>query len=159
MEFRRAYSSDLNAVAALYSQAKMLPFCAWNEEYPTRIDAGHDCETGNLYVLTDNGAVIGALSVVPENEIDDLPDWHVRGQGVREIARVVVSPSHQGHGYAKMMLAEICDMLRCRGERAVHISVAVDNIPAMRTYPRVGFIPVGEADLFGGRYVLMEREL
>ncbi len=160
MNFRQANEPELTAVSALYDTARAEPYSVWNEAYPVLDDALHDFETGNLYVLTDAcDRVIGALSVVPENETDDLSCWQITGEGVREIARVVIAPDCHGHGYARLMMESICTILRARGERAVHISVAEENLPAMKTYPRTGFLPVGEADLFGGHYVLMEKDL
>ncbi len=159
MTFRTATHADLDAVLALYEEAKRGPFCVWNEAYPTREDAEADLAGEDLYVLDDGGVVIGALSVVPENELDDQPCWQLTGEGVREIARVVVAAEYHGHGYAGVMVAHICAILRERGERALHISVATSNPPARKTYPRQGFVEVGEAELFGGAYVLMEKRL
>ncbi len=159
MEFRLAYPHELEAVVALYDTARLEPFTAWNEEYPLRTDALRDLETDNLYVLIEADVVIGALSVVSENETDDLDCWHITGEGVHEIARIVIAPTHHGHGYARLMVEHICAILRERGGRAVHISVSTGNPPAMNTYPRAGFVAVGEADIFGGQYVLMEKEL
>ncbi len=159
MQFRHAHLHELEAVCALYDTARCEPFSAWDESYPTRTEAAHDLETDNLYVLTDGERVIGALSVVPENESDELSCWQITGDGVREIARIVIAPDRHGRGLAAHMVSCICDILAARGERAVHISVAAGNIPARKTYPRVGFVPVGEADIFGGHYVLMEKDL
>ncbi len=159
MKFRLATSADIDAVVTLYDEAKKQPFCVWNESYPLRADAVSDLDAENLYVLSEGDIVIGALSVVSENETDDLPCWQIMGEGVREIARVVIAPHHHGHGYARLMVQKMCEILRSRGDRAVHISVSVENVPAMRTYPSVGFRVVGEADLFGGHYVLMEKTL
>ncbi len=37
----------------------------------------HDLETENLYILTDNDRIIGAVSIVPENEPDGLSCWNI----------------------------------------------------------------------------------
>ncbi len=170
MTFRRARADELDAVCALYAAAPANPFSVWTELYPTRQDALRDLETDNLYVLVSaqtesaqpkaaDGTVIGALSIVPENETDDLPYWRVTDETVREIARIVVSSAHAGHGYATYMVEAICRQLAERGCHAVHLSVAVENIPAYKSYCRAGFTPVGKADMFDGHYILMEKKL
>jgi len=60
-----------------------------------------DIAAQSLYVLEDNLKLVGAISVVPENELDDRPEWRCRDR-VREIARVVVSPDCRGNGYARL---------------------------------------------------------
>ncbi len=158
--FRPARTDEIPAVCDLYEAAKAEPYSVWDEEYPTDKEACEDRATGGLYVLTDaSETVIGALSVVPDNETDGLPCWQVDCPGVREIARIVVHRAHHGRGYAALMVARICMILRAQGCPAVHISVAVGNAPALATYPKVGFVPVGKAELFGGHYILMERIL
>ncbi len=155
--FRLAQKEDVSAVVALYEAAKGEPYSVWNECYPTAEDAGHDLETGNLYVLVEDGrGVIGTLSVCPENEMDDLPCF-TPAPGAREIARVAVAADRHGHGYAALMVEHICERLSVEGVPALRLSVARDNLPARRTYPRVGFAEVGTAELYGDNYILMEK--
>ncbi len=162
LDFCLALESDLAAVSAIWEDAKREPYSVWNEAYPTADDARCDLESGNLYVLVEtvHGArrVIGTLSVCPENEMDDLACFSP-AMGARELARVAVAADRHGHGYAACMVARISDILAARGVPSLRISVAKGNLPARRTYPRVGFYEVGEACLYGGDYVLMEKIL
>ncbi len=160
LSFRLAVESELPAVLALWESAKREPHSVWNEAYPTIDDARHDLETGNLYVLCEEGrGVIGTLAVCPENEMDALDCFSCRHEGVRELARIAVASDRHGHGYAAHMVNAICAILAERGVPALRLSVARDNLPARRTYPRVGFLAVGEAEMYGGDYVIMERIL
>ncbi len=157
--FRPALPEEVDAVVALWNAAKEEPHSVWNSTYPTAEDAHHDRETGNLYVLYEDGrGIIGTLSVCPENEMDDM-DCFTPAAGTRELARVAVAADRHGCGYAAMMATLACDMLAARGVPAVRISVARDNLPARRTYPRAGFSEVGEAFLWEDNYVLMEKML
>ncbi len=160
--FRPARPEELSAVVALYEAAKQEPFSVWDAEYPTEADARHDLATGNLYVLVEEGIperVIGTLSVCPENEMDELTCFCATAgvAGVRELARVAIAADRHGRGYAALMVECICHILAQDGVPALRISVARDNLPARRTYPRVGFREVGEAFLWGHDYILMER--
>ncbi len=160
LTFRLARPEELDTVVALWAQARHEPHSAWTDEYPAAEDAYRDLATDNLYVLMEEGrGIIGTLSVCPENELDDLPCFSDAPAGVRELARVAVAADRHGYGYACTMVTLICDLLARRGVPAVHISVARDNLPARRSYPRVGFSEVGEAFLFGGEYILMGKSL
>ena len=67
---RIAEKEDLPVVARLYSEAAGRTGCTWNEYYPTKEDAENDLAHGCLYVYENRKEVIGAISVVPENEHD-----------------------------------------------------------------------------------------
>ncbi len=157
MIFRKATFGDGEAVCALYQAAKGEPLCAWNEAYPGWAEINHDLETENLYVLTQGDAIIGAVSIVPENELDDFSCWRCRDS--REIARVVIGKNYQGRGLAGEMVAQLLAQLKGAGCQAVHLSVVKHNSPALKTYQKLGFETVGEAELYGNRYYLMEKYL
>ncbi len=158
MIFRLARADECEKVLELYQEARENPFCVWNENYPTMLEIEHDFETENLYVLTENDTVIGALSIVPENEMDDFPAWKVT-ENVRELARVVIAKAYQGHGYAALMVQEILGELKENIYFAVHLSVVESNLPALKTYLKCGFTIVGEADMYGHHYFLLEKAL
>ncbi len=155
---RLARADELDTVLALYKSVLGTPFCVWNENYPDRLELDHDFETENLYAFAEVDAVIGAVSVVPENELDELDCWRVR-DGAAELARIVISLDRRGHGLAVTMLSELIARLDAAGVPSIHISAAVTNIPSLKTYKKLGFDTVGEADLFGGRYYLLEKIL
>ncbi len=152
--FRRATEEDIPAVYKLYKQAIGTEFCVWNESYPEMGEITGDLNTGNLFVLTEENRVIGALSVVSKPELDNLPCW--RETEGTEIARVVVANDCRGKGLAGDMVQEIISHLRGRGCKAIRLSVAKSNLPARKTYDKAGFEPVGEAKLYGNDYNLME---
>lgn len=142
---------------SLYESAKADRFCTWNDYYPTMTEIAHDLETENLYVLTEGGRIIGALSVVPENELDGLDCWSSRDG--REIARVVVDGACRGRGLAFEMVERIAAILGGRGCKAIHLSAAKSNIPAWKTYRKAGFAVVGEARMYGNDFYLMEKAI
>ncbi len=156
--FRLATDEDAAAVLRLYEDAKGKGFCVWDASYPTERELKGDLAAETLYVLTDADRVIGALSVMPENELDKEAPWQCRG-GARELCRIVVSEAHHGQGLALYMVENILAILKERGRSAVHMSVAKANLPAQKTYQKAGFFEVGEAMLYGGEYLLYEKLL
>lgn len=159
MQFRLAKTVDAEEISALYRAQIGRPFCVWNEFYPGRVEIEGDLRTNGLYVLTEDGKILGAVSVVPENELDGLPDWRYTGAGVRELARVAVLPERQGQGLAQQMIRSVLERLCHGGCKAVRLCVAQKNQPAIRVYEKTGFAFVGEASLYGGEYLLCERRL
>ncbi len=154
--FRNAVSDDAEAVWELYCAAKGKEFCAWDEEYPSMQNIMADLERGNLYVLTERGRVIGAASVEAERELDGFDCWRYVGDKQCEIARVVVHGDCRGRGLAYGMVKRISEILRERGFEAIHLSASKGNKPALRTYERLGMNVAGEAELYGGEYLLLE---
>ena len=152
-----AQQSDVEHVLSLYQRAKNDKFCVWNDSYPSIAEIEHDLETKNLYVMTDGSKVIGAISVVPENELDSFDCWSCKDG--KEIARVVIDKAYQGHGLSFEMVQKVASILRRNGWKAIHLSVVKTNIPAYKTYIKAGFTVVGEAEMYGNNYYLMEKAI
>lgn len=157
MIFRKAEELDLEAVHALYRSLVGRPFCVWDDQYPSWTDINEDFENSTLYVMTQENAIVGAISIVVHNELDDLPFWAV--SNAREIARVAVSPQHQGKGIAKKMVVEIAATLQSQSVGAVHLLVAAENPPAQQVYRKCGFQFLGNCFLFGHDYIACEKKL
>ncbi len=156
-DFRIARQEDAAQICSLYESAKKGEFCVWNDSYPTMQEIQHDLDTNNLYVMTDSSKIIGAISVVPENELDGFGCWSCKD--CKEIARVVVSADNQGQGLAFEMVQNVVSVLRKNGCRSMHLSVAKSNIPAYKTYIKAGFTVAGEAEIYENSYYLMEKAI
>lgn len=157
LNFRIARQGEEEQVLSLYQSAKGSKFCVWNESYPCMTEIEHDLETSNLYVMTDGSKVIGAISVVPENELDSFDCWSCKDG--KEIARVVIDKDYQGHGLSFEMMQNVESILRESGHKAIHLSVVKSNIPAYKTYIKADFAIVGEAQMYGNDYYLMEKAI
>lgn len=155
--FRKAKQDDAERVLFLYQNAKKGEFCVWNDNYPTLAEIEHDLEKNNLYVMTDGGKIIGAISVVPENELDEFDCWSCK-EG-KEIARVVIDKAYQGRGLSFEIVQKVESILKKNGCKAIHLSVVKSNIPAYKTYVKAGFSVVGEARMYDNDYYLMEKLL
>lgn len=158
MNFRLANESELDNIIKLYSSAVGNDYCTWNNEYPTMLEARDDFDNRSLYVLTIEDQIIGAISIVPINELDDFEGWNIK-DNVREIARVVMASDFQGLGLGKLMVANVLTVLEKNGYKACHLSVALENKPAYKLYLSLGFVNRGEAFMYGGSYYLLEKEL
>jgi len=158
MEFRKADVSEKGKILSLYRSVLGSEFTTWDEEYPNIKTIEWDLSAGSLYVMAEVDEIIGAISIVPENELDWVPYWKVR-EGAREIARFVVAAAYRGRGIAQKMLAETERILAHGGCRAVHLLVACKNIPAYRTYVKAGYTMLGKCEAYGGIYYACEKDL
>ena len=157
MIFRIANSDDLPQIASLYRAAIGTPGCTWNESYPGNFELEHDFASGNLYVMSEGETVIGAVSVVSPNELDDAYTWEV--QNAKEIARVVISQDYKGRSLAVQMLSQLFEKIKRESCDAIHLSVACCNAAAIKTYQRLGFAFLAQAHLYGHQFYLCEKIL
>ena len=154
MEFRKAAKEELETVHALYRRVAGRDFCVWDEDYPGWQEIREDFEAGTLYVMVQEETLLGAVSIIVRNELDELPFWRCRA--ARELARVVVAPEHRGEGIAVKMVTEVSGLLRSQGVPAIHLLAAQANPPAQQVYRRCGFRQMGQAFLFGHDYLAFE---
>ena len=155
MIFRKAEKNEAEAVMSLYRAVTGTPFCTWDESYPGETEITEDLSAGTLFVLEEDRELIGAISIVPENELDDFDCWTVK-ENAKEFARVVLRPDHQGKGLSVHLVEGIINELQKQNVSAIHIAVAKDNIPAKKLYQKIGFYFLGEADMYGHRFFLCE---
>lgn len=158
MILRKAEEKEAAEILTLYRSVTGSPFCVWNEFYPGEEEITADLGAGTLFDLDRDGEIIGAVSIVPENEMDDFDCWEVR-ENAREFARVVIHPAYQGKGLSANLIEGITERLREYSCSAVHISVAVQNIPAQKLYAGQGFAIRGEDEMYGNSYFLCEKIL
>ena len=156
--FRNARADEAEAVYALYRSVIGTRFCAWDETYPGLFEIRRDLAAGALFVLEEEGRIIGAISLAPENELDELSCWSA-GEKAGEFARVVICPERQGKQLARLLVSHILEEMKRRGYRWAHISVASENIPAQKTYGHFGFTAVGQEEMWGHCFYLYELPL
>jgi len=58
--------------------------------------------------------------------------------GYTEVSAVCTHPEHTGHGYARILMAEVMQRILGRGETPV-LHVREDNVRAIALYERLGF--------------------
>ncbi len=158
MKLRLAKENELLLILNLYKEARKEPFCVWDDEYPTIIDIKEDYKTNNLFVYVNGNEIIGAISIVPINEMDDCSEWKITNK-VCEIARIVIDNKHHGKGLARKMIESIFDLCKNRDFNAIHLSCQKDNLPAIKTYQKLGFSFVGEKFMYNNHYYLCEKNL
>jgi GNAT superfamily N-acetyltransferase len=155
---RLAKKAELPQILKLYRSVIGKTGCTWSISYPNEATLYEDFNTQNLYVLQKGKELVGAISIVPRNELDDLECWKVR-ENAREIARVVIAPQHQGKGYGKFMVKKLCYQLEERKCKAVHLLASTENYHALNLYREAGFQNIGQCERYDHAYYIYEKEL
>ena len=158
MVFRKAVKNEAKNIVFLYKSVIGMPFCTWDETYPGEEEIKDDLSSETLYILEDDGELIGAISIVPENELDAFNCWKIK-DNAREFARVVIRPVHQNKGWSRHLIEGILHEFHMQDVAAVHIAVAKQNTPARKLYSKMGFVICGEADMYGNSFFLCEKIL
>lgn len=150
-----AKKEELIDVKTLYSSVINTPYCIWNEEYPSDFEIDLDYKSDKLFVLKYNEQIIGAASIVPENEMNDIDCWSEVNNSC-EIARIVIHKDYQGKGLAKILVSLLIEEIKILKFKSIHLAVHVDHIPAYKTYTGLGFKMVGSTFMYGHNYKLLE---
>ena len=153
--FRLVEKDELKDVLSLYKNALEEEFCVWNDEYPSMVEINNDYLNNNLFVLLIDNKIIGAVSLVDENELDDYAGWAIKDNYI-EMSRVVISKFYHGKNLAKLMVENIIKECKKRKYKSIHIACQVDNIPAIKTYQKVGFLFYDKVSLFNNIYYMCE---
>lgn len=157
-ELRAAAKDELSQIMKLYRSVVGSEGCTWDAFYPNEDTLLEDFEAGQLFVLRKGEQIVGAGSIVPENELDDLDCWEIK-ENAREIARIVIAPEYQGKGYGKHLISKVCFKLKHTDRKAVHILVAKENRHALNLYRRVGFKYKGECHRYDLDFFAYEKIL
>lgn len=155
---KAAKKEEFPQILKLYRSVIGIPGCTWTVFYPNEATLHEDFKTGNLFVLHKGKKMIGAASIVPENELDDLSCWQFQDHA-REIARIVIAPEFQGKGYGKHLVKKLCLKLESMDCKAVHILVAKENHHALNLYRNTGFKNKGECERYDHAYYAYEKKL
>lgn len=157
---RRAEADDAERILTLYGSVKDSPFCTWNEYYPSEEEVYPDIDRGDLFVMEEDGILIGTISLTEEDDADHLPLWKLTEDlKTGELERVCVSPAFSGRGLALELVKAGEEILRERGCGGARLLCAKINLPAYRTYIKAGYSVSGECALYGSEYYAMEKLL
>ena len=156
--FLPAKKEDLPEVLRLYRGVIGKRGCTWSISYPNEATLYEDFRAGKLYVLRQRGKLVGAGSIVPRNELDDLDFWQQKEQA-GEIARIVIRPDRQSRGYGKHLVDMLCQVLRRNGCKAVHLLAAKENRHALNLYRESKFHNVGTCHRYDIDFFAYERKL
>jgi ribosomal protein S18 acetylase RimI-like enzyme len=78
------------------------------------------------------------LGIRRDGKLVALAGERMKVPGWTEVSAVCTHPEHTGHGYARILMAEVMRRIRTRGETPL-LHVREDNVRAIELYRRLGF--------------------
>ena len=170
---RKAAKNDIDAVTALYAavhdaEEAGLTTTGWKRAiYPTRATAEAALARDDLYVLEEDGAILGA-GVINQIQVDVYAGapWRypARDAEVMVLHTLAIHPAARGRGLATTFVRYYEDFARAHGCRYLRIDTNERNAAARRLYHKLGYEEISVAPctfngLEGIRLMLLEKRL
>ena len=161
MELRKAAENDLQALIDFYGEVSdaMIgtPFdCQWRRgNHPDEEMLARAIAEDALTLADDDGVIAAAIIVDHETDGATVPElpWRVACPPEKAVIIHVLAaaPAYRGTGIARALLEHAIEEARAAGMQTARISVAMNNLPAMRLYESCGFVRIVESvQLWGG---------
>ena len=139
LELRPARREELAFVMQMYNDARSFEGCAWDDDYPDEDILNDDFFSDRLYVLVLKNQIIGAISVLFGENLEEFECWKIQSARSVEFARVVISKEYVGQGYGTQMVSETLALLKRMEYDSVRILVSPSNPSAIAVYKKLGF--------------------
>lgn len=157
MNIRKATSTDLKAVAAIYSlihqeEERGDVTIGWDAKiYPTEQTAADALRRGDLFVAeeaeADGSKRILASAIINKTQVPEYADGHwlyPAGDGeVMVLHTLTVDPTGSHHGVGKAFVSFYEDYARREGCTVLRLDTNARNAIARRMYPHLGYREAG----------------
>lgn len=148
MTLRKAVFEDSKAIMSIISEAqqyfKINNIDQWQNGYPNLDIVHSDISNNYTYVLTENGRVIAAYSLITGNEpsYDKIYDgnWLTDSKdSYAVIHRMAVTDNKKGSGIALMLMDKISKQIEKQNIKSIRIDTHVQNKSMQRLLSKAGF--------------------
>ena len=155
MEIRKATYADLDALMQIFSNARqIMRDCGnvnqWKDTYPSVDIVSKDIDSGQCYVLCDDGVILGTLALIPAPEptyariegswTDDEPYYAIHR----------VATNAPGRNIARKMFDWAFEHIRKKGCNVIRIDTHRDNCIMKHILTKYGFTMCGVIHLENG---------
>jgi L-phenylalanine/L-methionine N-acetyltransferase len=145
---RKATPNDLQFIYDLYMHPQVNPYLLYEpmdlEEFKPIFYKLLESEI--KYIFTDeNGTLIGMFKLFP---------WTYRASHIAYLGGLAIHPAYAGKGFGLKMMQEIVELARQQGYKRIELSVATENLGAIKLYKKVGF----EEEGIMRRYTYLKSE-
>lgn len=173
MTIRKAIAADIPAVSDIYeaihaAEEAGLTTIGWvRGVYPTLQTAQAACDRGDLFVLEDNEATVGA-AIINMSQCDgyETAAWQYPADSseIMVLHTLVIAPDAARRGYGKAFVAFYEEYARKQGCRYLRMDTNVRNARARAMYEKLGYseigiIPTTFNGIEGVNLVLLEKAL
>ncbi|MCR5732792.1 MAG: GNAT family N-acetyltransferase [Sphaerochaetaceae bacterium] len=173
MEIRKANKEDISSVEKIYEHIHTLEekgelTIGWERNvYPTEKTALQALERGDLYVLVDNGSVMGS-AVLNKRQVDvyEKASWRyeARDEQVFVMHTLTIEPSASRKGYGSAFVHFYEEEAKRQGASFLRMDTNKRNTHARKLYKSLGYEEIGIIPcLFNGiagvDLVLLEKKI
>jgi putative acetyltransferase len=142
------------------SKEQLADFIRLNEEWISHYFQLEDTDkklAADPYQVVDQGGYI--FSLVSDEEVVGVCALFNNGDGVYELARMAVSPTHHGKGYSKLLMEHCVAKLKSIGANKVYLVSNTKLVAAIQLYKQFGFQTVSEGPhpVYSRANIVMER--
>ena len=159
MMIELAKEEDREEIRELYRMQIGREFCPWTEHYPADEEITFDLSRDALYVMREQGRIIGAISLEEDPKVDALDCWTKELLPGGELARLAVHPEYQDRGLARKLLQFGMERWKEKDMKSIHFLVNRLNEKAIRSYAVFGFRIVGTCEMYEQPFLCYEKEL
>jgi putative acetyltransferase len=144
------------------SKEHLQDFIRLNEEWIShyfKIEETDRKLAANPYQVVDNGGFLFFL--MSDNEVLGVCALFNEGDGVYELARMAVSPAHQGKAYSKQLMEHCLTKLKTIQAKKVYLVSNTKLEAAIHLYKNYGFQTVSEGPhpVYSRANIVMERNI
>ena len=175
MEFRKVQTADIPELRSFYQEVcnhqkvdQYSPDWQWGV-HPTEEmlrDAIDDPQKMLLIAVDDQRIAAAGALYTGDDQIYGQGHWlrDFPQSQVRVLHLFATRPQYRGHGLSRRFLLYILNQAEQNGGQVVHLDIVADNLPAQRSYERVGFrvsasLILNYSDTGPTPAKLMERDL
>jgi len=112
----------------------------WKKGYPAYIHFEKDVEDGALYIYKDENIIIGAITILPEND----PPYRTINSWLKQksivIHRLLVHPMARKKGVAQKLLDQAIDFGKNENYESIKIDTHLENYKMRNFLKKNGFV-------------------
>ena len=113
----------------------------WNDHYPTEKSFTIDISRQELYVLLNEGGIIGMVALTTTMDEEYKPvEWLTKNKNNLYVHRLGVHPDFQGQGYAQKMMDYAEQFAKENGFDSVRLDTFSKNRRNQHFYEQRGYI-------------------
>jgi putative acetyltransferase len=133
---RLAHAGDFSFIYRLYMHPAVNPWLLYEKMDPANFEPilTELINRNALFIFEQGETAVGMFKIVPQK---------YRNSHIVYLGGVAIDPAYAGKGYGEMMLRRIIAITVEKGFTRVELTVAVENIRAIRLYEKVGFVNEG----------------
>ena len=133
----------------------------WNDIYPfCEFEKG--IKNQGMYLIENKNKIIGSLTI---DDYDDpechVINWESNNKRWFYLSRLVILPSEQGRGYAKIAMKFIEEYASANSYEVIRLTVYKNNKYAIGLYEKLGFVKIENSYLVieGKEFIGFEKEI